>query len=117
MARKISSCLVVQLSTRIVSPGRKVSASTSHTVPRWVPILERENRSSYFQARLSNAVSVWSLAAGVAVRFDRILLFEDLRHELRLNLIQLLQSCLQCLPVFVRSFVADVLEAKRRAPH
>ena len=64
-ARKISSSLVLQLSTRIVSPGRKVSASTSHTVPRWVPILERENRSSYLQARLSNATIVWSSGAEV----------------------------------------------------
>ena len=68
IARKIASSLVLQLSTRIASPGRKVSASTSHTAPRWVPILERENRSSYLQARLSNATIVWSLALEAAVR-------------------------------------------------
>jgi RNA polymerase sigma factor (sigma-70 family) len=27
---------------KMASPGRKTSASTCHTVPRWVPILERE---------------------------------------------------------------------------
>jgi hypothetical protein len=42
----------------MASPGRKTSASTSHTVPRWAPILEREKRSSYLQARLSNSTIV-----------------------------------------------------------
>ena len=70
MARKVVSSLVLQLSTRIASPGRKVSASISHTAPRWVPILERENRSSYLQARLSNATIVWSLALQAAVRLS-----------------------------------------------
>ncbi len=109
-ARKISSSRVLQLSTRIASPGRKVSASTSHTVPRWVPILEREKRSSYLQARLSNCHAclvscfgggshaftserVESKPAYFGMRQSR-LLFEHLRHELRLNLIQLVQRCL-----------------------
>ena len=36
------------------------------------------------------------------------LLFEDLRHELHLNLVQLLHCRLQSLPVFKRSFAKDV---------
>lgn len=62
--------VVLQFSTRIVSPGRKVSASTSHTAPRWVPILDRENRSSYLQARLSKDTVFWPSAAEAAVRFS-----------------------------------------------
>jgi hypothetical protein len=44
--------------------------------------------------------------------FNRILLFEDLRHKLRLNQIQLPQRCLQSRPVFIRGFAEDVLKAK-----
>jgi hypothetical protein len=56
--RNSASSLVLQLSARIASPGRKVSARTSQTAPRWVPILEREKRSSYLPASLSNATIV-----------------------------------------------------------
>src|ERR1700678_3086148 len=70
IARKRASCPVLQLSARISSPGWKVSASTSHTAPRWVPILAREKRSSYFPARESKATIVGFLASGLAVRLS-----------------------------------------------
>jgi hypothetical protein len=45
---------------------------------------------------------------------NSILLFEDLHHKLRLNLIQLLQRRLDIRLVFIRSFVEDVLKTKGR---
>ena len=50
-------------------------------------------------------------------RFNRVLLFEDLRHKLSLNLIQLSQRPLQGLAVFKRSFVENVLESKGSLLH
>jgi hypothetical protein len=47
----------------------------------------------------------------------RILLFEELRHELLLNLIQLLECRLQSRPVFIGSFAEDVFEVNGCALH
>ena len=49
--------------------------------------------------------------------FNRTLLLEDLHHKLLLNLIELLQRCVQSPPIFIRSFAKDILEAKGGAPH
>jgi hypothetical protein len=47
----------------------------------------------------------------------RILLFEELHHELLLNLIQLPECRLQSRPVVIGSFAEDVFEANGGAPH
>jgi hypothetical protein len=60
----------MQLSARISSPGRKVSARISHTAPRWVQILEREKRSSYLPASLSKATIVRLRVSEVSVRLS-----------------------------------------------
>ena len=60
------------------------------------------------------ALMIHSLEEGL---IPRVLLFEDLRHKLRLDLIQLLQRRLQGLPVFIGSFAENVLEAKGGALH
>jgi hypothetical protein len=95
-----------------------------------VLILERENRSSYLPAKLSN-VTVGCFRVSepapepsgeIPCRIsrhgpNRILFFEHLRHELRLNLVQLFQRRLHCLPVFIRSCSENVSEVKGAAPH
>ena len=49
--------------------------------------------------------------------FYSILFFEDLHHQLCLNLVQLLQRKFQSWSVLIRSFVEHALQAKGGAPH
>jgi hypothetical protein len=84
----------------------------------WAPRNLFPMNENNFAAALPDGASTVNTEARRAGREEgRTLFFEDLRHELCLNLIQLLQGCLQGLPVFVRSFAEDVLEAKRCSLH
>jgi hypothetical protein len=56
-------------------------------------------------------------AKSILFLLRRILLFEELRHELLLNLIQLPECRLQSRPVFIGSFAEDVSETSGGALH
>jgi len=67
--------------------------------------------------RTSHSILKFPFTSPCRKLINRILSFEDLHHELRLNLIQLLQRHLQSRSVFIRSSAEDAFEAKGGAPH